>query len=171
VAIDRPSGVYEAVHYLWKSGRRRIAFLGPAIGAETRLAGFNRALSELKAEPILIHGSSRDEAAVRALPKKLLASDGLPDAVQAYSDIMALHFLAGLHDAGLAVPKQIALIGFDDRKAASLSWPSLTTVAQPTREAGREAALALLSKIRGEKKLNEVISVKLPTRLVIRETA
>lgn len=171
VAIDRPSGVYEAIHYLWKSGRRRIAFLGPETGAETRLAGFNRALDELGAKPILIHGSTRDEAAVRGIPKKWLASGGMPDAVQSYSDVMALHFLAGLHDAGIAVPKQIALIGFDDRKAAALSWPPLTTVAQPTREAGREAALALLERLRGEKKLSELISLKLPTRLIIRETA
>lgn len=171
VAIDRPSGVYEAVHYLWKSGRRRIAFLGPETGAETRLAGFRRALTELGAEPIHIHGSSRDEAGVRGIPKKLLASGGMPDAVQAYSDVMALHFLAGLHDAGLDVPKKIALIGFDDRKAAALSWPPLTTVAQPTREAGRDAALALLAKLSGEKKIGELISLKLPTRLVIRETA
>ncbi|MBL8992862.1 MAG: LacI family DNA-binding transcriptional regulator, partial [Spirochaetia bacterium] len=76
VSIDRPSGVYEAVHYLWKSGRRRIAFLGPETGADTRLAGFNRALAELGAKPILIHGSSRDEVGVRAIPKKLLASGG-----------------------------------------------------------------------------------------------
>jgi DNA-binding LacI/PurR family transcriptional regulator len=98
-----------------------------------------------------------------ALPKP-------PDAVQVYCDVMALGFLAGLHRAGVKVPAEMAVVGFDDRRAAALCWPPLTTVAQPNQEAGEAAAEVLLAKIAGQAEPSTGWTRILPTRLVPRET-
>lgn len=171
VRIDRQQGVYEAVHYLARSGRRRIAYLG-AMGDSTRLEGYHRAMAELGREPIYILASTptgkRDKLIASA--RKLAKMDPRPDAVQAFSDELAMHFLAGLHEAGLRVPQDVALVGFDDRRIASLSWPALTTVAQPNREVGQSAAKVLLAKIAGQTPPPGGWTQSIATRLVVRES-
>ena len=174
IHIDRQQGVYEAVHYLHQSGRRRIAFLGP-IGikhARTRLDGYERALAELGQKPIILSTGTDDQfEAGRAAVAAFLALRERPDAIQAHTDTLALGFLAGLYPHGVRVPDDVALVGFDNRAASALSAPPLTTVAQPSRDVGARAAEFLIRRIEGGRAPAGGWSPKLPTRLVKRESA
>ena len=177
--LDRAQGVYEAVLYLAGKGYQRIAYLGTR-DEPSRLDGYLRAFSHLARKPCYLEvtpgtqpgGSGLDSYETgRAAAWTFAEMAERPDAVQAYSDEMALGFLAGLHELGFQVPKDVAVVGFDDRRAASLSWPRLTTVAQPSHELGVAAAEILLRKIAGEPEPPSGWSRTLPTRLVVRESA
>jgi len=170
VLIDRARGVHDAVHYLAKRGARRIAFLGTQ-EERTRLDGYDQALKELGRAPIYLDYPGTEIGLLRELGGRVATQKARPDAVVAHSDFIALAFLEGLHDAGVAVPGEIALIGFDDRPAARYAWPALTTVAQPSHDIGRAGAEILLKKIAGEKPPAGGWSQVFPTRLVIRESA
>jgi LacI family transcriptional regulator len=170
VTIDRGRGVYEAVHYLAGRGARRIAFLGPQ-DDRTRLDGYEQALKELGRPSICLEFPGTEIEALRLTGRRFAAQKARPDAVVAHSDYIALAFLAGLHDARIDVPGEVALIGFDDRAAARFSWPALTTIAQPSRDIGKAGAEIILKKIAGEKRPRNGWSQSFPTRLVIRKTA
>lgn len=178
VLIDRPAGVAEAARHLIGAGRRRIVYAGPA-DSTSRIDGFVRAMHEHGSEPLL-YAPGIDHSA-EALTAGILDAHPDVDAVQAYSDEWALELLAGLHSRGIRVPDDVAVIGFDDRWAASHSWPRLTTVAQP----GEEIGAAVAELLAGERRPwlegflgpdGEAVSrvhakpVWIPTRLVIRET-
>ena len=169
VLIDRGHGVREAVDYLARSGRKRIAFLGTA-EERTRLDAYEGAMRALERAPILIDYPGDDYEAIRALGRTFGKRTQRPDAVLAHSDYIAMAFMAGLHDAGVAVPRDVAVVGFDDRPAARLAWPPLTTIAQPLDEAGRAGAEILLRKLAGKRKPAGGWSQVFPTRLVVRET-
>jgi LacI family repressor for deo operon, udp, cdd, tsx, nupC, and nupG len=170
VTIDRARGVYDAVHYLAGRGARRIAFLGTQ-EERSRLDGYEQALRELGRAPIYLDYPGTDIEALRRTGRRFAAQKARPDAVVAHSDYIALAFLAGLHDARVDVPGEVALIGFDDRAAARYAWPALTTIAQPSREIGIAGAEILLKKIAGENRPASGWSQTFPTRLIIRETA
>lgn len=177
VSIDRGQGIYDAVHYLAQRGRSRIAYLahGPTTAGwnATRLQGYLRAMAELGLAPRYVEtgGSGDVFQDGRETGRALRALPGMPDAVQGFSDELTLGFLAGLHDTGLRVPLDLALVGFDDRQCASTSWPRLTTVAQPNAEVGEAAAAILLGKLAGDTPPPGGWSRRLPTRLILRETA
>jgi len=171
VQIDRPRGVAEAVAHLAATGRRRIAYVGAT--DESRLSGYRRALAEAGLAPVLIGWESEHDQfeGGRSAARRLAQMDPCPDAVQAFSDVTAMGLLYGLHERGLRVPVDVAVVGFDDRRAASLSWPRLTTVAQPNAEVGRAAAEILLAKIAGQDAPEGGWGRTVSTRLVIRESA
>lgn len=171
VRIDRSQGVYDAVLHLAASGRQRIAYWGPQEDS-TRLVGYLRAMKQLDRPPIcLMFDPESDAASWRDQGRRVARMSPLPDAIQAFSDATAFGLLAGLYDEGIRVPRQLAVVGFDDRPMAALAWPPLTTVAQPCREAGEAAAEILLRKIEGEDAPPPGWSRTLPTRLVIRASA
>ena len=177
IAIDRQQGVYDAINYLVDSGRKRIAYLAEfpkeAKGNLTRFEGYRRAIAERGLQPILLEGHQASDTfesgrqAALELGQRPLAID----AVQAFTDVMALGFLAGLHECGIRVPEDVAVIGFDNRSAAAWASPPLTTVAQPNWEVGTAAADVLLAKIRGERPQAGGWSQALPTTLIVRESA
>ena len=179
VRIDRQQGVYEAVKYLSKNGRKKIAYAG--LGGEhsrTRLDGYERAIQEIGQEPIILlekeatpkHLGDLEYKTGIELAQKFLGLDSLPDAVQTHSDNFALGFMAALHDNGIKIPEQVAVVGFDDLEMASYSWPELTTVQQPSRDQGTVAAEILYQKIQGTQKPKGGWSKVLPTRLIIRKS-
>ena len=97
----------------------------------------------------------------------LLATDPPPTAVLGMSDQIAFGVLSYLQRNGIAVPDQVAVVGFDDQAAAAHSTPPLTTVHQPMVEKGRQAGRLLLAQLRGEP---PPPSVRLPTRLIVRQS-
>lgn len=169
--IDRGQGVREAVLLLAERGRKRIAFLGPT-DDRTRLDGYEAALRTLGRKPLLLDYPGEEIDALREAGRTVAAlpARARPDAVVIHADHIALSFLAGLHDRGVRVPEEIALVGFDDRSAAALAWPPLTTIAQPAGEIGKAGAEVLLAKIAGEKKPKGGWSRVFSTRLIVRET-
>jgi DNA-binding LacI/PurR family transcriptional regulator len=90
-----------------------------------------------------------------------------PSAIVAMSDIMAIGVIKAAQSAGIAVPRELSVVGYDDLPLASLVHPPLTTVAQPLVEKGRLAGELLLKYIRGQL---DATHHMLPTRLIVRES-
>lgn len=153
--IDNEGGAYAAVQYLIAQGHTRIAhFAGPLKfqGAQQRLAGYQRALSEanLAFDHSLVlegeyHTNSGKERAVRLLGDGQISP--LPTAIFCASDDIAAGCLEALLAQGLRVPEDISLVGFDDVLTARMTAPPLTTVKQPFRLLGSRAVEMLMPQI------------------------
>jgi LacI family transcriptional regulator len=174
IRIDREIGVKEACRHLADTGRRRIAYLGPS-SSNARNTGYRDVMADLGREPILIdtgdcsHLAQQERQGYQAVDA-MLSLDPALDAIQVYSDVMAMGVLRRLHERGRSVPEDIAVIGFDDRSFASLATPPLSTVAQPNEDAGRSAARILLQRIQYQDPPPEGWNVCHSTRLVLRNS-
>jgi LacI family transcriptional regulator len=171
VDVDNVAGSRNAVAHLVRLGRQRIGHIaGPlntAVGKD-RYQGYAEALARRgrSTEPALLAEGDFTEMSGYQACQSLIAAG--VDAIFAASDKMALGALRALRDAGRSVPDDVAVVGFDDLEAAAISDPPLTTVRQPTREAGVIAVEMLLDIIEDEQE--EVRQLFLPTQLVIRES-
>ncbi|MCI0156424.1 LacI family transcriptional regulator [Leifsonia shinshuensis] len=151
VTVENAGAARAATDYLLRSGRRRIAAIGaqatgPRETSELRLAGYRAALREagIAEDPALIREviDFRRSDGVQAIDG--LLAEGVPfDGVFAFNDLMALGALHALGEAGLRVPEDVAVIGFDDIEEGRYSTPPLTTVA-PDKAALGSLALELL---------------------------
>lgn len=154
VTIDNVAGAEQAVRHLLGGGYRRIGgIIGPtrtSTGAD-RYAGYCRAIesSGLSLDESLVRFADFREAGGRAAMEELLALAEPPDAVFAANNLMSIGALHAIAAAGLAIPDQIAMVGFDDMSWVTLLRPPLTTVAQPTYDLGAETARLLQSRIDG----------------------
>jgi DNA-binding LacI/PurR family transcriptional regulator len=171
VDVDNQAGAYQAVAHLIRLGHRRIGFISNApfsySGAGDRFAGYRQALAE--------HGIPLDEGLVRRgafLPETgRVAMEGLlsllerPTAVFAASDVVAIGAMSAIQSAGLNIPDDVAVVGFDDIFLAAHTHPPLTTVRVPAYGLGWTAAEILIALIEGDE---ETSSVTLDTELVIR---
>lgn len=172
---DDVAGGALAARYLLELGHRRIAFIGDAPGSpfgftssQDREAGFTR---ELAASGVRIptswvgHGAhGRYEA--REIARRMLSGSRRPGAIFAASDTQALGVLSAAHEAGIQVPDDLSVIGYDDIEAAD--YVGLTTVRQQLVESGRLGAELLLEQIAVRSELPPV--ARLTPELVVRET-
>ena len=141
--IDNYGGAYAMVRHLTRRGHRRIALIaGPErnYDAAERLRGYAEAMAKFAPATAtqVLPGDFTEEAGYAA-GKRLLAQDLRPQAVFAANDIMALGCLYALNEAGVRVPGEIALAGFDDIPMARFVAPPLTTVRVRIADLGREA--------------------------------
>lgn len=154
VVVHNIHGGELAVEHLVANGYERIACItGPTettTGSE-RLEGYSRGLAKagLEAFPSLIRSGDFREAGGYEAMRSLLALADIPTAVVVANHLMTVGALRAINEAGLAVPADIAIVGFDDTPWAPLLRPSLTTIAQPTYDVGSEAARLLLTRIEG----------------------
>ncbi len=119
-------------------------------------------------DPNLIIGGNFDRLVARQAMKEFLANNHPSfDAVFAGDDDLAASVMSALQNAGLNVPEDVAVVGFDDQRFAALLVPALTTVHAPTEEVGRVAGKQLLSLLRGQPVDYETV---LPTSVVIRQS-
>jgi len=173
VDADNRAGGAAAVGHLLSLGRRRVALLtGPQdmSSGRDRLTGALEAVraAGLDSEPLVVaFGDYSEDSGVHAM-REVLAAGHLPDAVFAASDLMAVGALRVLREAGLRVPDDVALVGFDDSSVCRLTDPALTSVHQPVEEMGRVMADLLIARISGEAVAAQTV---LPTRLVVRGSA
>lgn len=170
VGSDNVAGGRLATEHLLKQGARRIAFVGdpelPEIGQ--RLEGYRQAHQALRLapEPALLRPAPFVGEAIQREVETMLRDGPPPDGVFASSDLAAMTTVTALRRAGLRVPEDVAVVGYDDIALAAHFHPPLTTVRQPIEEAGRALVRALLRQLDGEKPRSEVLA----TRLVVRET-
>lgn len=153
VSIDDRQAAYDITRHLIRTGARRLAMIGNQAARSGRLReqGFREALSEagLTAEQTLFVSGTFDFHAGRRLTRELLAMDRLPDAVFCGSDTVAAGCVREITDAGLRVPDDLAVAGFDDSIQAEMCVPELTTIRQPAYDMGRVAFQALLERMTG----------------------
>lgn len=173
IGCDNFSGGRDAAAHLIANGRRRIAFIGQASSHypefDDRHRGSCTAQRAAGIEPdpaLVVDALNTQQAGYDAVG--VLIARGTPfDAIFAASDTIAIGALAALEEAGLSVPGDVAVVGFDDIPAASLTHPPLTTIAQNYLAAGEVLVDTLLGLIRDE----PVASVTLPGRLVVRRSS
>ncbi|MCD9086785.1 LacI family DNA-binding transcriptional regulator [Stenotrophomonas sp. SY1] len=170
-SIDDHAGALAMTRYLLDSGHRRIAFIGgPARNqdAQERLRGFRDAMAAVTdAEPIELPGGF-DESSGHTAGLALLQHGPLPDAVFAANDMMALGCLYAFNQAGVRVPEEIALAGYDDIPLARFVHPALTTMQVSIAELGERAMQQLLQQIDDEAAVNNGLT--LVPHLVVRDS-
>jgi LacI family transcriptional regulator len=172
VGTTNIQGAREATEHLLRLGRRRIAMItGPMdqdVG-RNRLCGYRLALEAAGipyCDELVAHGNF--EAGSGRTAVQSLIDSGVPfDGLFAANDPMALAALRALHAAGVRVPDDVSLIGFDDTEAASFTIPALTTVHQPLYEMGAAAARTVVAAAEGREIERHI---EIPTRLVVRES-
>lgn len=171
---DSELGGRLAANYLIERGFRRIGVLaGPHQHprANRRLKGFANALAEagLTLDQSLIYRTDLTLGSGDTAMQRLLAQQRPPpDAVFCMNDLTAIGAMHAARQAGLAIPRDLSLIGYDDIEMASYSEPQLTTIRQPTLEIGRTAAQRLIALVEGEDANSE--DVALPPRLIERQS-
>ncbi|NUW34088.1 LacI family DNA-binding transcriptional regulator [Nonomuraea sp. SMC257] len=171
VDMDNRAGARQAVKHLLGLGRASIATIaGPqdmGVGVD-RLAGYRDALLSSGMPELVAYGDFSEESGASAMRELLAEHPGL-DAVFTASDLMAVGAMRVLKAAGRAIPGDVAVVGFEDSKAAAHTDPPLTTVHQPTEAMGRQMAQLLVARINGEEVRQPVVI--LDTHLVLRESA
>jgi DNA-binding LacI/PurR family transcriptional regulator len=173
VSSDNEQGGFEATRHLLENGRRAIAFIGTATAGYPeflhRWRGYCRALRAAGIEideRLRVDGDASDLAG-RAAVAQLVARGTSFDAVFAASDVAAIGAMHALQDLGRRVPDDVAIVGFDDLPAASLSSPPLTTVTQDAHRAGA----ALIDSIVEAVEIGSTANRALPVRLTVRESS
>jgi LacI family transcriptional regulator len=159
-----------SLHLIREHGHRRLAFIGHPVGSpdvSARWAGF-RAAHEATGLPEppqpLEHGLTQHDGIIAA--NHLLALTPPPTAIVCASDELAIGALVTALGAGLRVPDDLAITGFDDTPTSALTNPTLTTVHQPMRELGAQTARVLQRHIKGE--CEPDLDLVLNTRPVLR---
>jgi len=153
LGVDNRGGAFEAVAHLADHGHERIAtFTGPPTNFEARqrLSGYRDAVREMGIahdNELELTGDFRRETG-EALVDDLLALSPRPTALFAANDAMAIGALRGLREAGVSVPDDIAVMGFDDIPTARYVTPPLSTMRVPMRELGRRAMQRMLALLR-----------------------
>ena len=172
IMVDNRGGAIEAVEHLIVGGRRRIAYIGGPKGnaeAEGRLAGYRTAVETAGLEPIMFDGNF-DRPSGEAAGARIANVSPRIDAVFAASDMMAVGALKALLDAGLRVPEDVAVIGFDDVPLASLVRPSLSTMGIDIAAMGRRALVRVVALIEREEDVDRAIRETVRPMLVARQS-
>ncbi|WP_327752776.1 LacI family DNA-binding transcriptional regulator [Sphingobium sp. SJ10-10] len=173
IGCDNRQGGRDAGRHLIERGRRNIAFLGDASSRYPEFRDRYAGLTEVMREAALpvdlglhVDALSTEQSGYEAA-RRLIARGLSFDAIFAGSDLIAIGAMRALDEAGMSVPRDVALIGFDDIPAASLTRPPLTTIAQDYLHAGEVLVDALIGQI-DRKPLEPTLLVP---RLVTRMTA
>ncbi len=166
-------GAMEAMEYLIGLGHRRIGFISGRYdlkSAERRLCGYQDSLTQagIPIDPDLIVQGDFTAGTALICARQLLNLPDPPTAIFAANDQSALGAYKAAQEAGLAIPQDLSLVGFDNIPDAALAVPGLTTVDQSVREMGIIATQMLIKLIEGEPLENKV--AKTFTHLVIRES-
>jgi LacI family transcriptional regulator len=174
VTIDDENGSYAATGHLLARDPEWIAMIqGPAATGATRIAGFTRAVRDAgrTIDPaFMVTGDWTRHGGYDAMRQILTARPGMrPDAVFCANDLMAIGAIDALREAGLRVPDDVAVAGFDDVDAATIVHPPLTTVVNPAYDIGVSAGRLLVSRLSGEYD-GAGREVPLPCPLVVRES-
>ncbi|NJC33688.1 LacI family transcriptional regulator [Sphingomonas jejuensis] len=149
--VDSVAGAVAAVEHLVASGRRRIVHVaGPDsnVDARDRRRGYEQAMAAAGLSPMILEGSFNEADGVRAA-EALIARPGMADALFAANDMMAIGAMTTLREAGIGVPDDVAVVGFDDIPMARLISPGLSTVRVDIAALGARAVARLVRQIDG----------------------
>jgi len=175
LSIDGIAAARVAVDYLIDRGHRRIGMVAGEAGTpprESRVLGYIEALQrrDLLFDRMLVRGSDFTETGGYDAAAELLRLANPPTAIFAANDLMALGAMTAIREAGLHIPDDIAIVGFDDIPAARLVSPALTTIAQYPDRLGTRAAALLLERLAGAAG-PRYQRIDMPFDLVVRQSA
>ena len=164
-------GAYAATRHLLDLGHERIAYIGGPDGAACDIArahGWSAAMAEagVVVDATAVARDAYTFAHGLSAATRILAEDERPTAIFAGSDVSAMGVLEAARRAGLTVPDDLSVVGFDDTYVAAITTPPLTTVHQPIADIGRTALATLIRLARGEALVTK--RIELSTDLVVR---
>ena len=171
--VDYRNGIQQGVEHLAAQGHRDIGFIsGPKRlhSAQSRLVAFTRSLEECAlavAPASTVEGDHIMEGGMAAM-EQLLKSKHMPTAVMCSNDMTAIGVLHKIYQAGLRVPDDLSVIGFDDIHIARVTIPPLTTIQMSCFELARAAVTALCAHVEDGREPKR--NYKIPTRLIVRES-
>lgn len=173
IGADNIGGAITAVTYLASLGHRRIGFITGTLSLTSgvdRLDGYQQAVRSLGLidDPALIVEGDYHQPSGYSGAQTLLSLPERPTAIFAANDAMAFGAMEAIRDAGLRIPGDVSVIGFDDTPQATAVSPSLTTIRQPLEEMGRQALQLLLTYIEDPERPFEYH--ELPTELIVRNS-
>lgn len=152
VGVENLHSTRELVAHLIGHGHRRIGMIAGHRGLSTteeRIEGYRQALADAGLtfdDALLVDGESNSESA-RCAAQQLLGLSAPPSAIMAANNLMTIGAMHALRDANIAVPEQMALVGFDDFDWADFFLPRLSVIAQPVQALGERAVQLLLQRI------------------------
>lgn len=160
VTIDNVSATYEATKYLIGKGLKNLGFIG--VKGDTmnawgeRFVGFEKAINEagLELDSELVHFDSLKVKSGYEAAEKFINSKKKFDGIICASDEIAMGVINGLRDNGITVPRDVSVIGFNNNYAASIFYPKITTISQPSYDMG-SVAMRMLIKLLANKPLEE----------------
>ena len=174
IVVNYEQGIRAGVEHLLELGHRRIAYISGPLrikSAQRRHLAFTRTMkkyeSSLRTQPWVYEGDFKAAGGQRAVAE-MLRQEPRPTAIVAANDLMAMGALGELKKAGLRVPEDISIVGFDDILFAALTDPPLTTINLPREEIGRAAVEALLDTIKDASRQGHEYKIK--PLLVVRES-
>ncbi|QBS40524.1 LacI family DNA-binding transcriptional regulator [Nocardia sp. CS682] len=169
---DGETGAALAVDHLAALGHRRIVHLdgGTAFTAAPRRRGYRAAMERHGLEPMVIPSEHTDSAGLAAVQKllNLFTRDNFPTALVCGNDFNAVGAMSALEEAGLRVPDDVSIVGYDNTSLAALRHVSLTTIDQPRVQMGRLAIEALVERLRADR--IAPVRRRLQPSLVVRAT-
>ncbi|MEA5216529.1 LacI family DNA-binding transcriptional regulator [Enterobacter cloacae] len=170
LVFNAEQGARLGVEHVLSLGHQRIALLsGPesSVSARARLAGWKATLAQAGLEAAAVAYGDWSAASGYEKGHALLSAAALPDAILVANDQMALGVMRACAEKGVAIPGQIAIVGFDDTADSAWFSPPLTTVRQAFREAGEQSVEWLLAPTRSE----SCWQVQLPVTLISRQSS
>ena len=173
IRVDEAYGARLATGHLVQLGHQRIAYIsGPAHwdASKERLKGYQEELAawNLPYELALVKEGDWEVKGGYLAAQSLLGEAQRPTAIFAANDLMALGAIYAIEEAGLKVPQDMAVVGYDDRNFAAIVRPALTTVTLPAEEMGEAAAHLLLNLINHE--IDQVESIGVRGKLIVRQS-
>ena len=175
VVLDRTAGTYEATEHLIRLGHRRIGFVGrwnrdEMLVTSTSVVKWSGYLHALQAHGLAPERIEADGPTLEAgyrMGLRLGRTSNRPTAFVCWGDMPAIGMCRGLREAGVRVPEEVGVVGFDGLEVGAYCAPPLTTVAHSLTEICREAVGLLIGQLSGEA---EVKSVMVRPRLIVRES-
>lgn len=170
LATDGVAGAAMATNHLISLGHRSIAAMcGPSKMPSERAKGYLKAMEEAGLEPRLYHSEDFDRHSTYDLAAKILQESGRPTAIFATFDLAGISILRAAADHGVSIPRDLAVIGYDDIQEAQYTIPRLSTIAQPTQELGRAATEHLIGLV--EHDIERTFGMRfIEPRLIVRES-
>jgi LacI family transcriptional regulator len=175
VRCDSVDGAYQLTRYLVSLGHNQIAVMSGAVGVSTaddRVTGYRNAMEEVGAgiDACYIFRGDFTPDSGYAMTKQAINLPLRPTALIAANNFITIGAMKALQEAGMDVPDDIALVGFDDLPPTMVTFPFFTVVSQPAYEMGTRAMKILLDQLVG-KEMEMAQEVILPTQLIIRRSS
>lgn len=176
VIINNFQAGYDATAHLTQQGCKRIAHITSSLKRNVyseRMRGYKQALQDNKLkfdEKLVVIDGFKEEDAIRSA-KRILSMKTLPDGIFITNDFCAAVVMQLLKDAGIRIPQDIAIVGFNNDSIGKVISPKLTTINYPGFEMGQVAARGLINHLKGLWDMNFTNTVVIKSELIVRESS